>query len=303
MRVLIIGLGNQGKKRIKSLNKTDKYITLDPYNNKADYKSIKNIPLNYFDVAFLCIPDDLKVKYMKYLIINGKHHLIEKPLILNKRNFNELSYLSKKYKTVSYTAYNHRFEPHFVNLKRIINKKKIGKIYSCNLFYGNGTSTLVKESNWKDSKSGVLADLGSHILDICYFWFGTKIKSVKKISNNKFENKSYDFSSFLIEYTHGPLIHVVITYCMWKNDFTCDLLAKNGSAHINSLIKWRPSNLSVRYRKYPSGIPKETTKKITGSDPTWKKEYNYFKKLIKTKKYNDFKKDLSINKYISQLTN
>ncbi len=303
MRVLIIGLGNQGKKRIKNLNKSDTHITLDPYNNNADYNSIKDVPLDDFDVAFLCIPDELKVRYMKYLIKNGKHHLVEKPLVLNKKEFNELSYLSKKYKTVSYTAYNHRFEPHFENLKKIIKKKKVGKIYSCNLFYGNGTSTLVKESNWKDSKSGVLIDLGSHIFDICYFWFGSNIKSVKKISNNKFENKSFDFSSFLINYHNGPLIHVMLTYCMWKNDFTCDLLAKNGSVHINSLVKWRPSNLSVRYRKYPSGAPKEFTKSISGEDPTWKKEYNYFKRLIKTNKFNDFKKDFSINKFINRLVN
>ena len=30
MHILIIGLGNQGK-RIRNLNKTDKYITLDPH--------------------------------------------------------------------------------------------------------------------------------------------------------------------------------------------------------------------------------------------------------------------------------
>ena len=37
------------------------------------------------------------------------------------------------------------------------------------------------------------------------------------------------------------LVQVNLTYCMWENDFTCDVLAKNGSAHISSLVKWRPS--------------------------------------------------------------
>ena len=94
---------------------------------------------------------------MKYLIINGKHHLIEKPLILNKRNFNELSYLSKKYKTVSYTAYNHRLNL-ICKFKKIINKKKLVK-YILVICFMVMALTLVKESNWKDSKSGVLADL------------------------------------------------------------------------------------------------------------------------------------------------
>ncbi len=301
MHILIIGLGNQGKKRIRNLNKTDKYITLDPHNPDADFKSIKDIPLEKFDIAFLCVPDNLKISYIKFLIKNGKHHLVEKPLLIDSNNLNELKRLSKKYRTVSYTAYNHRFEPHFQNLKKIIDEKKIGKFYVCNLFYGNGTSALVKKSKWKDYRSGVLADLGSHIFDICFFWFGKNIKRVKKITNNSFENKSYDFCSFIIEYKFGFLVQVNLTYCMWKNDFTCDVLAKNGSAHISSLVKWRPSIFSLRLRKYPSGEPREFIKTISGLDPTWKKEYIHFKKLIKQKKFNDFDKDYKINKYINFL--
>ena len=40
-------------------------------------------------------------------------------------------------------AYNHRFEPHFMRLK-LIDANKLGKIYSCRMFYGNGTARLVK---------------------------------------------------------------------------------------------------------------------------------------------------------------
>ena len=46
-----------------------------------------------------------------------------------------------------YTAYNHRFEPSLVELKKIISKKIIGNIYYARLFYGNGTSLLVKKAN------------------------------------------------------------------------------------------------------------------------------------------------------------
>ena len=41
------------------------------------------------------------------------------------------------------------------------------------MFYGNGTA-FSKESKWRDKDKGVLTDIGSHLIDICFFWFGQK---------------------------------------------------------------------------------------------------------------------------------
>ena len=65
-------------------------------------------------------------------------------------------------------------------MKKLINKKTLGKIYSCRMFYGNGTAKLVKNSKWRDTKSGVINDLGSHLLDTCLFWFGRKKLKILK---------------------------------------------------------------------------------------------------------------------------
>ena len=73
---------------------------------------------------------------------------------------------------VCYTAYNHRFEPHFVRMRDLIASGELGTIYRCRMFYGNGTARLVRDSAWRDQGAGVLPDLGSHLLDTCRFWFG-----------------------------------------------------------------------------------------------------------------------------------
>jgi hypothetical protein len=67
---------------------------------------------------------------------------------------------------------------------------------------------------------------------------------------------------------------------MWKNHFTCDILAENGTAHIESLCKWGPSIFTHRKRTLPSGKPDEYIETLVQSDPTWEAEYNYFKELI-----------------------
>ena len=52
MRILIVGLGTQGLKRIKNLpNKFDS-ITLDPYSKLASFKNIKDISDNDYDTGY-----------------------------------------------------------------------------------------------------------------------------------------------------------------------------------------------------------------------------------------------------------
>ena len=81
---------------------------------------------------------------------------------------------------------------------------------------------------------------------------------------------------------------------MWKNTFTCDLLASKGSAHINNLCKWGKSIFIFRKRKFPSGKPNEKINNLFKKDPTWTLEYKYFKSLIKKKIKTNFSNDIWI---------
>ena len=67
------------------------------------------------------------------------------------------------------------------------------------MFYGNGTSLLVRKSKWRDKGLGVLTDIGSHLLDLCLFLFGEKIKVLKIVEINKFENKALDHAVITLE--------------------------------------------------------------------------------------------------------
>ncbi len=66
---------------------------------------------------------------------------------------------------------------------------------------------------------------------------------------------------------------------MWRNHFTCDVLAENGTAHITSLCKWGPTTFIHRRRVLPSGRPPEEMVTLTQDDPTWEAEYAHFKGL------------------------
>ncbi len=276
MRVIVVGLGIQGKKRA-AIAQADLVATVDPISPEADYKDIREISLESYDAALLCTPDEAKEEIIEYLLSHDKHVLVEKPLLVTAQQAEKLSSLSSK--AICYTAYNHRFEPHFVKMKEVLDSGRLGKIYSCRMFYGNGTARDVRNSPWRDKGNGVIKDLGSHLLDTILFWFGDDSRSFSKLTEHCFENKAPDHATFHSEGT--PYMQLEMTLLSWRNHFTCDIFAEFGSAHIESLCKWGPSHFILRNRTLPSGRPTEECVTLVQPDPTWELEYRYFKEICK----------------------
>ena len=172
MRVVVVGLGVQGHKRRDVAGK-ECVATVDPVNPEAQYKRLEDVPLDSYDAALVCTPDEAKIALLTHLLSNKKHLLVEKPLFADEpAELLRLKQLAEKNRTVCYTAYNHRFEPHFVRMKELLESGRLGQIYCIRMFYGNGTARLVRDSAWRDQGAGVLPDLGSHLLDTALFWFG-----------------------------------------------------------------------------------------------------------------------------------
>ncbi len=291
MRVIVIGLGVQGHKRA-AIAGDDCVACVDPANPDADYRGLEDVPLGDFDAALCCVPDGPKIEILDYLLSNGKHVLVEKPLWApHADDIRRLDALARDRDLVCYTAYNHRFEPHFVRMRRLIEDGDLGTPYRCRMFYGNGTARLVRESDWRDQGSGVLHDLGSHLLDTAAFWFGTLGDGFDLISANCFENRAPDHVVFGSEKT-TPKLEFEMTLLSWRNHFTCDLFAENGSAHIDSLCKWGPSTFRLRKRVLPSGRPPEEAVTLVQDDPTWGLEYEHFMTLCGGAGRTDLAKDI-----------
>jgi scyllo-inositol 2-dehydrogenase (NADP+) len=300
MRVVVVGLGVQGRKRL-AVAGSDVIATVDPISQEAHYRAIQEVPLDLYDAALLCIPDEPKIELMTYLLLHKKHILVEKPLFAaDMVQLTKLKELAEANKTTCYTAYNHRFEPHFVRMKQLIDSGSLGRIYSARMFYGNGTARLVRESVWRDQGAGVLPDLGSHLLDTALFWFGISDADFSVHSANCFENRAADHVVFGAKTT--PNIQMEVTLLSWRNHFYADIFAEKASVHISSLCKWGPSKLYVRERQLPSGRPNENIMTLVQPDPTWALEYDHFKKLCRTGETN-LNHDIWINRVLTKLCN
>jgi len=298
MRLAVVGLGVQGNKRI-TVAGDDVVATVDPVVATAQCRRVQDLALDEFDAAIVCTPDQSKIEILKYLLSNGKHVLVEKPLLAaDEQDLADLEEIALSTGTVCYTAYNHRFEPHIVNLKNLLDQKALGDIYLARIFYGNGTAQDVKNSPWRDNGTGVLSDLGSHVLDMALFLFGERNAAFETWSANRLETKCYDHVVF--GSVGRPVLEFEVTLLSWKNTFTVDVLGDLGSAHINGLCKWGPSTLTVRKRVFPSGKPEECVREVETPDPTWELEYEHFKQVC-SEGVSNIQNDLWINTILEDL--
>jgi scyllo-inositol 2-dehydrogenase (NADP+) len=300
MRVIVVGMGVQGRKRHRYAG-IDVVADVDPVNTEARYRRIEDVPLGDYDAALACIPDEPKIEILTYLLGHAKHVLVEKPLFTQRdEDISTLQELARSNRVTCYTAYNHRFEPHFIRMRDLIASGELGRLYRCRMFYGNGTARLVRDSAWRDQGAGVLPDLGSHLLDTARFWFGDGVCDLQIVSCDRFENRSPDHV-VICSRKSEPRLELEMTLLNWRNHFTCDLFAEKGSAHISSLCKWGPATFTRRLRVLPSGRPPEESVVLVEDDPTWAAEYAHFTALCARHEPSDLSNDLWLNRVLGRL--
>src|ERR1700747_2439835 len=124
MRVVVAGLGVQGQNRRRVAGR-DFITAVDPINGEAEYRAIEDVPLSSYDAVLACIPDEPKINVLAYLLGNGKHVLVEKPLWAGDGDsIARLEAVARSKGVVCYVAYNHRFEPHFARMREAVSSGK-----------------------------------------------------------------------------------------------------------------------------------------------------------------------------------
>lgn len=281
MKVVIVGLGIQGRKRL-AIAGPDAVGTVDPVVPHATWRAIEDVPLEAYDAALVCTPDGPKGALLTYLLGHGKHVLVEKPLLAaSNEDLERLATLSQTTGAACYTAYNHRFEPHIASVKELLDEDRVGRLYQARFFYGNGTARDVRNSPWRDRGLGVIPDLASHMLDMALFFFGVPEGEPQLWACERFENQACDYFMLGFPRSH-PTLCIEGTLLSWRNNFFLEIVGERGSIHVTGLCKWGPTSLVVRDRKLPSGKPSEQVKTLEQPDPTWAIEYQHFKTMCAT---------------------
>lgn len=283
MQYLIVGYGNIGHKRAAVLGKKCvATVDIDPKVD-SDFKDSKKVPqsiIDSIDAVNIAVPRSPKLELVEYWLNKKKHVIVEKPLILSPSDLTRLKKIASKNNVIWYTAYNIRFEPNIVRIKKLIDSDFLGKMYHGYFEYSYGNSKQLVNT-WRNAGYGALDEIGCHLIDFATFFFGYKFSDFELVGSANIELKAHDY--FIVK-TKDNKILIKFNWLSWKNVFKIDLYGEKGSLHMDSLCKWGKSELITRKRILPAGVPLENKYQSIGPDQSWKTDFKFFENLVKLKK-------------------
>lgn len=113
----------------------------------------------------------------------GIHVICEKPLAMDRDEARMMLAAAEENKIIHAVNFTYRENPAVKKLKELLQQKKIGQIYEGRFQY-TGAYGLSGPPGWRGTRSmggggGVLADLGSHLIDMVQYALGEEIERVQ----------------------------------------------------------------------------------------------------------------------------
>lgn len=126
------------------------------------------------DLVILVLPNHLHFTFAKQALEAGKHVLVEKPFTPHLREANELIRLAHEKQLVLSVNHNRRWDSDFLTVKKIIEQNSLGKVVEYEAHFDRFRNQV--KPGWKENRenagSGILYDLGSHLIDQALTLFG-----------------------------------------------------------------------------------------------------------------------------------
>lgn len=194
--------------------KVSRILTSSPDNVKAanndfpeakvvgEYEDILNDPR--IDLVILVLPNHLHYSFAKRALEAGKHLLIEKPFTPNVREANELIRLAHQNNLILTVNHNRRWDSDFQTVKKLVQNGVLGKIVEYEAHFDRFRNQI--KPGWKEEKalpgSGILYDLGSHLIDQALHLFGLPKEVFADIRMQRDGAKVPDNFELLLFYPH-----------------------------------------------------------------------------------------------------
>ncbi|MCM8785049.1 MAG: Gfo/Idh/MocA family oxidoreductase [Candidatus Omnitrophica bacterium] len=138
----------------------------------TDYRKIIENPK--IDIIDISSPNNYHYEQLLYAIKKNKHIYCEKPVVSNIEEAEKLEKKLKNFNRIHQVTFHNRFIPATIKTKELIESGFIGKPTIFRIaYYHSGSVEKEKPITWRFEKgAGVLLDLGSHIIDLIYWFLG-----------------------------------------------------------------------------------------------------------------------------------
>lgn len=190
-----------------------------------DYPSIKSydsvdelIADEKIDLVIVNTPNFTHYEYAKKALLAGKHILVEKPFTATSAEAKELFELAEKMGKKALVYQNRRYDSGFNAVKNIIESQSLGKLVEVHFRYDRYRNEIspkfFKEEPYP--ASGLLYDLGPHLLDQAISLFGKPESFHKTLAKHREKTQVDDY--FFIELNYPNNLNVFLTASMLVAD-------------------------------------------------------------------------------------
>ncbi|MBX9807113.1 MAG: Gfo/Idh/MocA family oxidoreductase [Flavobacteriaceae bacterium] len=148
---------------------------------QEDYPKVKSFPSlesiledDTIDLVIVNTPVETHFEYAKKVLLAGKHALVEKAFTATVAQAQELEALAKE-KGLKLTVFqNRRWDSEFKTVKKILDAKLLGEIVEAEFHFDRYNPILSPKVHKEtvNSGSGIMKDLGPHIIDQASYLFG-----------------------------------------------------------------------------------------------------------------------------------
>jgi predicted dehydrogenase len=137
-----------------------------------DFDKILHDPI--VELIIVNTPDYLHFEMAKMAMEAGKHIVVEKPFVKNSEDAVKLIDIAKQNKVLMTVYQNRRLDGGFLTVQKVLENKMLGRVVEFECHYDRYRN-FIQEGSWKedgDERTGVLFNLGSHVVDQALVIFG-----------------------------------------------------------------------------------------------------------------------------------
>lgn len=151
-----------------------KKLIKEDYPNIRSYDSIEELLRDTVDMVVVNTPVDTHYEYTKKVLEAGKHALVEKAFTATAAQAKELKALAES-KGLNLCVYqNRRWDSDFLTVRQVVEQGVLGDIVEAEFRFDRYNPMLSPKAHKEEATkgSGVLRDLGAHIIDQALYMFG-----------------------------------------------------------------------------------------------------------------------------------
>ncbi len=147
-------------------------------------------------------PNETHYEFSRKALEAGKHIIVEKPFTVTTKEADELIALAKSKKKVLTVFQSRRWDGDFLTVKKVIEGKLVGKLVEFEAHYDRFRN-YIEPNTWKEERAsgtGILYNLGSHMLDQILVLFGMPVEVDARVGVQRPRGQVDDFYDIRLQY-------------------------------------------------------------------------------------------------------